>query len=148
MICNYENCNCRPDRDSMCSRCENGLAILVGIIGGLVFTAITVLLFINGFLESTGLSGWVALVTAIVYLLILVGAASVSEKGKKCICCSLGSVIFGIFGTIFSGYLSVATAIAVGEVFSAIIVGLTAFFFAYMVISVLFLIRCLARCND
>lgn len=148
MICNYENCPCRPDREEGCNRCENGLAVLIGIIGGIVFTTITVLLFINGFLAGLGLSGWVALVSAVVYLFALIALAAVSEEGKECICCSLGSLIFGIFGTVFSGYLSVATTITVGAVFSTVIVGLTAFFFAYMIISTLFLIRCVARCRD
>lgn len=120
--------------------------ILVSIIGGLVFAAVTVLLFINNFLAGTGLSGWVALISALVYLGGLIAAAAASEKAKQCICCMLGSLIFGIFGTIFAGYLSIAATITVGAVFSTVIVALTAFFFAYMIIGTLFLIKCLSDC--
>ncbi len=145
MICHYEGCSCCCERESSCNSCEKGLSGLVGIIGGIVLTVVTVLLFINGFLTGLGLSGWVALVSAVVYLITLIAVATVSERGRRCIECYLGSLIFGIFGTIFSGYLSVATTITAGTVFPAVIVGLTAFFFAYMVISTLFLIRCIVN---
>lgn len=147
MICNYDECSCRNERPCKCNDCEKGIMILVSIIGGLVFAAVVVLLFINNFLAVPGFAGWTALISALVYLAGLI-AAAVSEKSRKCIRCSLGSLIFGIFGTIFSGYLSIAAAITVGEVFSTIIVALTAFFFAYMIVSTLFLIRCLTRCRE
>lgn len=148
MICNYDECPCRNERPCKCNDCEKGIMILVSIIGGLVFAAVVVLLFINNFLAVPGFAGWTALISALVYLAGLIAAAAVSEKSRKCIRCSLGSLIFGIFGTIFSGYLSIAAAITVGEVFSTIIVALTAFFFAYMIVSTLFLIRCLTRCRE
>lgn len=144
MMYTYDSCACVQEREQSCSRCENGLSVLVGIIGGIIFTAVVVLLFINGFLTNIVFSGWVALISALVFLAGVVIIASASQKGRVCIRCSLGSLIFGILGTIFSGYLSIAFELTAGEVFPAVIVGLTAFFFACMVISTLFLIRCLA----
>lgn len=145
MMCSYESCSCVQEQEQSCSKCENGLSVLVGIIGGIVFTAVVVLLFINGFLTTLGFSGWVALISALVYLAGTVALSAVSEKAKVCIRCSLGSLVFGIFGTIFSGYLSIAADITAGAIFPAVIAGLTAFFFAYMVISTLFLIKCLVK---
>ena len=143
VICNYDNS--ASNNRQTCHTCERGLSVLVGIIGGIVFTAVAVLLFINGFLTSAGFAGWVALITALVFLAGLIVAAAVSEKGRECIGCYLGSLVFGIFGTIFSGYLSISADITAGTVFPAVIVGLPAFFFAYMIISRFFLLRCLSE---
>ncbi|MBQ8133233.1 MAG: hypothetical protein IJ192_02310 [Clostridia bacterium] len=148
MICNYDGCGCeRPERHEKrdCSPCMRGIMILVGIIGGLIFAAIAVTLFISSILAWAGFTAWVALVTALVYLLVLLVIALTSETSGKvvrCIRCYLGGLIFGIFGTIFAGFLGIVSEFALISFFSALIVGLIAFFFAYMIISVLFLIRC------
>ena len=145
MICNYDNCSCASSEIQDCSKCQNGITILVSILGGIVFAVIVTLLFINNFLAEPGLSAWVALIAALVYLLAAGAAAAVSEKAAKCISCSLASVLIGIFGTVFAGYLSIAATITAGDVFSTVIVALAAFFFAYMIISTLFLIKCIAK---
>ncbi len=141
----YDSCTCRNDNVQECNRCETGLSVLVGIISGIIFTAVVVLLFTNGLITDPGFAGWAALITVLVYLFVVIAVAAGSEKGRNCLECYLGSIIFGIFGTIFSGYLSVSTVLEAGTVFPAVVVGLTAFFFAYMIAGTFFLIRCIVR---
>lgn len=142
MICNYEGCGCTRQKENSCMR---GIMILVGIIGGLVFAALAVLLFISSLLPWAGFTAWTALITALVYLLTLLIIAFTSDersKAARCIRSNLGGLIFGIFGTIFSGFLGIVSEFALISFFSAIILGFIAFFFAYMIISVLFLLLC------
>ena len=81
MICNYDECPCRNERPCKCNDCEKGIMILVSIIGGLVFAAVVVLLFINNFLAVPGFAGWTALISALVYLAGLIAAAVSDIKG-------------------------------------------------------------------
>lgn len=148
MICNYDGCggsSHRPDREE-CTPCIRGIMILVGIIGGIIFAAIGVLLFITSLFIPANFAVWVALITALVYLfaiLIIPAFGESTEKAADCIRCHLGGIIFGIFGTIFSGLLGTSTILIGISVVAAIIVGLVFFFFAYMIISIFFLIRCI-----
>ena len=145
MICGYDSCRSEMSRESCC-RCMKGIMVLVGIISGLVFTAAAVLLFINSLLPSAGTGILIALITALVFMMVLLTAAFASGNSSgiaKCIRCHLGSLFFGIFGTIASGLIAVSADIAAGSVFAAVMVGLTAFFFAYMAVSTLFTVLCL-----
>ncbi len=142
MICNYESCRCESGTKN-CG-CMKGIMTLVGIIAGIVFTAAVVLLFINSFIDTANNIVWAELITALVYLFAVLAIGVISRNGNadKCIRCNSASLFTGIFGTIFSGLLAIGTTFAADDVFSAVILGLTSFFFAYMIISVLYLIKC------
>lgn len=148
MICNYEGCTCSNNAVSSCSdrdcpACMTGLSVLVSILGGIVFAIVTVLLFTNGLITDFTPAVWIAVISALVYLFALLFAGLVPCcRNIRCIRCLYGTVIAGIFGTIFSGILAVATDLAAGSVFAIILVALVSFFFAYMIVSTLFLLKC------
>ncbi len=144
MICNYEGCGCGMSERRRGS-CMNGIMILVSIIGGLLFTTAAVLLYINSLITTVGFIAWVALIVGLVLLLTLLIFSFAAEdncKAAKCTRCYLGGLLFGIFGSIFTGAIGIATDFATVAVFPAVILGLIAFFFAYMIISLLFLLKC------
>lgn len=144
MICNYDSCNCNNCGNRQNS-CMNGIMILVSIIGGLLFTTAAVLLFINSLITTVGFIAWIALIVGLVFLfalLIFSFAAENCGTSTKCTRCYLGGSLFGIFGSIFTGLIGIATSFAEVAVFPAVILGLVSFFLAYMIISTLFLLKC------
>ena len=149
MICNYNTESAVTEKKcDECSTCLSRIMVLVGIIGGIVFAAAGVLLFIASLITVPFTAVLTALITSIVYLLILLIVALTSERGTKVRCCirkNIGGLIFGIFGTIFASILAVATDLTTVSVIAAVLIGLTFFFFAYMIISVLFLILCAVK---
>lgn len=144
MICNYETCRCENGRKE-CA-CMKGIMVLVSIIGGILFATAVALLFVNSLISAPSLILWAALAAALVYLFTVIGASVYADGESKtghCIRCNLAGIFFGILGTIFTSIIGVATTLAVGEVFPVIILTLTAFFFAYMIISAFFLVKCI-----
>lgn len=132
----------------MCSECSRGMMILTGIISGLVFAAVVVLLFINSLLTAVFPAILASLIAGLVTLGVVLSAAVFpceDTAGKKCIRCHLGGLFFGILGTIASAFLAISTDLAVGSVIAAVTVGLTAFFFAFMLVSLLFLVKCAVK---
>jgi len=147
MICNYDNC-CSENKKRCCNECMSGLAVLVEIIGGLLFTAIVVLLFINGILTSAEAIATAALISGLVYLGVLTASSLLpdGESLKGCVGCNLAGIITGIFGTVFSAVIGIAVTFTAGDTISAVILGIIAFFFAYMIISTFFLVKsCIRR---
>ncbi len=132
-----------------CNRCLRGLIVLVGIISGLIFSAAYTLLYVFGFLSMAYVGIAVALGTAVVYLFVILigsiiaGLRSDTARLSECIYCNIGSLFFGILGTIIAGILALSAGIAGVTVLGAVLVALTAFFFAYMLITIFFLVRCL-----
>ena len=132
-----------------CSKCRSGMMIMTGIISGLVFTALVVLLFINSLLTAVFPFVLASLITGITVLLTVLIASLVlpcSSAGKKCIKCNLGGLFFGIVGTVISALLAVSTELAAGSVISAVTLGLTAFFIAYLIVSIIFIAICSTDC--
>ena len=150
MICSYERpCPERKCPDS-CTECMRGIGILVGIISGLLFAAAVVLLFMNSLLTEIFSGVLSVLITGIVVLFIVLTAALASgceSRAKSCLKCYTGSLFFGIIGTILSAFLAVSTELAADSVFAIVAVGLTAFFFAYLIIAILFFVLCLTKCR-
>ena len=63
MVCQYDSCSSCRDK---CSGFRTGIMVLVSILGGAVFAAVGVLLFINGLLSGVSLAAWTALAAALV----------------------------------------------------------------------------------
>ena len=152
MICGYEN-GCMQEVERDCkrrcrgglARCMNGLMILVGIIAGLVLAAAVVLLFINSLLVSVFPLVLAVLVTSLAVLLGTSAAALALPEDsakKQCLRCHFGGLYFGIIGTVVASLLAIATDLAVGSVIAAVLLGLTAFFFAYLIVCLLFVTLC------
>lgn len=93
MLCDYDDRNCtgnehKPER---CDRCMTGITILVSIISGIVFSVLTVTLFKLCFLPFACIGIAVALVTALVFLFVLLIGGITSERNpklSKCVCCN------------------------------------------------------------
>lgn len=142
MVTGYESCPCRTDT---CTRCGRGIMALVSILGGIVFAIAGVLLFNASLLPEIAVVLWAVPVTALVYLFTLIGISAsdnASEKAKCCVRQYLAILLIGIFGAVFSSLIALAAGLTVGAVLSIVLAALVFFFFAYMVISALFLIKC------
>ncbi len=146
MLCNYNDICSERRENKQCGKCMTGIMVLVGIIAGIVFAAVTVLLFNFGLLTSVYFGALAALIISVIILTVVLVSALFSENKPKlssCLKCNLGGLFFGLLGTIFSGILAVAANPLTVSVFSLIIVGLVSFFFAFLLVSVLFLVMCL-----
>ena len=146
MLCSYDCCQSENTETRSCDRCMSGIMVLVSIIAGIVFAAIFVLLFVNSLLTAPFTGILVSLITAIVFMFIVLIASYASKNDarlKNCIRCNAAVVFIGILGTIAAGILAVSVELVVGSILSAVLIGLTAFFFAYMLISILFSVICM-----
>ena len=153
MICGY-NGNCVTERScERCpdgfSKCMNGMMILVGVLAGLVFAAAAVLLFLNGLLPSLFPAALTMLIAGLAVMLTVLAAALFlpdESKGKSCIRCHVGGLFFGILGTIVSSLFLVAADLAAGSIAAAVLLGLSVFFFADLLVAVLFVVLCASDC--
>lgn len=140
MVMNYESCSCEQG----CGSWKNGIMVLVSILAGIVFAVAGVLLFNFGYLTDVTPAVQTALISGLVYLFVLLGISSTRSPVSHASCCTrnlLAPLLVGIFGTIFASILAISSTLTAGAVYSLLIVALVFFFFAYMVISSLFLIK-------
>lgn len=148
MLCNYDStCGERNDNISRkrCNNCMTGIMVLIGIIAGIIFASLTVLLFIFGQLALVYVGTLAAFIIGAVTLFIVLIAALQSENRPKlssCIKCNLGGLFFGILGTLFSGFFAISAILIPLLIPAVIFVGFTAFFFAFLLVSILFLVIC------
>ncbi len=148
MLCNYDSaCGERNEMNNRkrCNNCMTGIMVLVGIIAGIIFASITVLLFIFGQLLLVYVGALAAFIIGAVTLFIVLIAALQSENRPKlasCIRCHLGGLFFGILGTLFSGFLAISAILISLSILAVVFVGFTAFFFAFLLVSILFLVIC------
>ncbi len=134
----------------ICDSCMSGVMILVSIISGILFAALGIVLFVNSILTAPFTVALTALITGFAFLFTVVIGSAVSEcrsKFKKCIRCHFGGLFFGILGTIFSAVTAAAVTLTAESVLSAVLVGPVFFFFAYMVVSMVFFTRCTSKCS-
>ena len=128
MLCGYESsCVQNSGSERRCSSrfscCMNGLMILIGIIAGLVFAAIVVLLFINSFLPNpfpVVLGVFIAGLASLFGVPAAAFALKENSPKKQCLRCHFGGLFFGIIGTILASSLTLAAELAVGSVFATV----------------------------
>lgn len=123
------------------------ISIVIGIIAGIVFTnelLATVVTFANVALVA-------AAVISIIFTLLILGAKTFGKCNgfDRCICKIGGCLLASIIGTLFSGIVILIIEISTGTIASILSVGFSAFFFVWMVLSIVSLIGCLIRdiCN-
>ncbi len=147
MNCGYENT--LREADSRCdSSCMSGIMVLVGSIGGILFAAAGVLLFVFSLITDPFAAVLTFLIAALVLGAIILIAAFSADRCSRTKCCvrsNLGGLFFGILGTILSASLAISATLTEVSVIAGILLGLSFFFFAYMIISVVFLVNCLVR---
>lgn len=123
------------------------ISIVIGIIAGIVFT--------NGVLATVTTFAIIALVgTAVISLIFTLLILGTKVFGKcngfeKCICKTGGCLLASIIGTLIAGIAILIIEISTGSIVSILSVGFAAFFFVWMVLSIVSLIGCLMRdiCN-
>ena len=123
------------------------ISIAVGIIAGIVFTnelLATVVTFANVALVA-------AAVISIIFTLLILGTKVLGKCNgfEKCICKTGGCLLASIIGTLIAGIAILIIEISTGSIVSILSVGFAAFFFVWMVLSIVSLIGCLMRdiCN-
>ena len=130
------NCNCR------CG-CTGA-----GLIASAILGVLTAFLQITGVITVTTAFLWVAFGIAVVYLGVLVLAASgCCAEGSPCRCAALSVLLAGILGTILLSLILLAVGIVATSVVSAILVGLLLFFLFLALISAACYVRNLAGCE-
>ncbi len=151
MLCSYESCQ----KDSRCpdsfTRCMRGMMILVGIIGGILFATIAILLFINNLLPNVTGAALAILITGLAVLITVAAAALMlpcGSRAKSCLKCNTGGLFVGIIGTVLAGLIAVSADLTAVSTLAIVMVGLSAFFIAYLVVSILFLVICSTNCQE
>lgn len=131
-------CNCRCN-------CTAAAIIASAVIG-----VLTAFFQITGVITVTTAFLWVAFGIAVVYLGVLVVAASLERRTEACngMCSALNTLLAGILGTILFAVVLLAVGIIATSVFNAILVGLLLFFFALIFTSAACFARCLADCGN
>ena len=123
------------------------ISIVIGIIAGIAFT--------NGLLASVITFAIVALigvaVISVIFTLLILGAKAFGKCNgfERCICKTGGCLLASIIGTLLAGIAILIIEISTGSIASILSVGFAAFFFVWMVLSIVSLIGCLIRdiCN-
>ena len=131
------NCDCRCN----CSLFAVIASLFIGIITA--FLQITAVIAVgNAFL-------WVVLGIAVVYLAVLLVAATLNGDKDKCgcICSVINSVLVGILGSSLFAVILLAVGITATSVVSAILVGLLLFFLSLTLTSSACFVKCFADCD-
>lgn len=130
-------CNCR-------NRCA-----LLAVVASIIIGIVAAFLQITGTITVTPVFLIVAFGIAVAALGVLaVTAAMVRRYGGSCLCSALQTVLAGILGTVLLSVVLLAVGIVATSVIGAILVGLTAGFFALTVTAGACFVRCLADCEE
>ena len=119
------------------------ISIVIGIIAGVVFT--------NGLLVSVTNFAIIALISTAVsiisFTLLLLGAKAFGKCNglERCVCKTGGCLLASIIGTLVASIVILIMEISTGSIVSILSVGFAAFFFVWMVLSIVSLIGCLIK---
>ena len=130
-------CNCKCS----CTAAAVIASVIVGVLAA--FLQITAVITV------TPVFLWVAAGVAAVYLGILVlRAGCCAGEGRTCACAALNALLAGVLGTILLALVLLAVGIVATSVLSAILVGLTLFFFALTISATACFVRTAAGCGN
>lgn len=135
----FFNCNCRVG------------CTVSGLIVSLIAGIVTLVLNITGTITVLPLFLWIGFGVAIGLLIVTFGVAAFTDEGRRekgCICKALSTLQFGALGTILTALVLLAVDFGGITTIGAIIYGAFFFFFIFLLISVICLVRCYASCND
>lgn len=129
-------CNCR------CS-CTTA-AVIASVIAGVLaaFFQITAVITV------TPVFLWVVFGIAVGYLAVFVLSVCCHREQTACGCAALNALLIGILGTILFALILLAVGIVATSVLSAILVGLTVFFFALTVSATACYVRTALGCGN
>ena len=131
---------------SMCgSKCScTAAAVIAGVIAGVLAAFFQ----ITGVVTVTPVFLWVVFGIAVGYLGLLVLAPCCGREMQVCVCPALNALLVGILGTVLSALLLLAVGITATSILSAILVGITVFFFVLTVSATACYVRALSGCGN
>ncbi len=135
MLYNYDDQNNRP---TCTCGCTSPITVLVSVIAGIVFATVGLLLFSTARLTMAYIG--VAAMTGIAVLVLLALLFNRADRHEDRACDRRNkiNVLLGTLGSIFAGILAISVFPFEVIVLTQVLYGLLAFFFAYMIVSVLF----------
>lgn len=128
--------------------CRNNCGLLA-VVASIILGVVAAFLQITGTITVTPVFLWVAFGIAIAALgVVILAAALVRRCAASCLCEALNVLLAGILGTVLFSAVLLAVGIVATSIVSAILVGLTAGFFALTVTGAACFVRCLADCRE
>lgn len=127
----------------MCCNNYDWLSIIISIL----FGAIIGILFAFGFIPGIVIATWISFGLAVLTLIFLVtgvflGAVTRSQILWRCLRAKTEFLLVGIVGTLITS-LAALSIILLPSISVIILVAIGAFFFALMIIGLIFLIKCI-----
>ena len=119
------------------------------VIASLIVGVLAAFLQITAVITVTPAFLWVVAGVAAVYLGILALRTGCGcAEGGACRCGALNALLVGILGAILFAVILLAVGVTAGSVVSAVLVGLTLFFFALTISATACYVRTLADCGN
>jgi len=117
----------------------------VGIPVSIVIGIIVGILFAFEFIPGIETAAWIAFGLGVLGLIILVAAVfvAVSTESRaltRCLQLNVNCLLTGIWGTILSGLAALSIELTPGSILIAVLVGIGAFFFSLMIVSLILFI--------
>lgn len=125
-------------------RCScTAAAVIASVIAGVLAS----FLQITGVITVTTAFLWVVFGIAVGYLGIFVLASCCRRENRVCTCAALNALLVGILGTVLLALVLLAVGITATSVVSAILVGLTVFFFVLTVSAAACYVKAISGCE-
>ena len=138
-----EECGYKKNCITGCNILVILISIIIGVIVGVLFSM--------GLITSTLNFIIIALIASAVSIATLVGSLFSANTVKgynvftKCICLNGICVLISTIGTFLASTIAATIGLVITSIPSILFVGLSAFFFVWMIISVVSLISCVIR---
>ena len=131
-----------------CNKCYNGINVILAVIISTIVGVAVGILFSFGLIPVTLNLIRIALIISVIAIGILLSTILSANWARECkvirgICWAGKMLLIGAIGTLLSGTIVAVIGLTEVPVLSAVFVGLTAFFFIWTILYIIFLIKCL-----
>ena len=135
---------------SMCGCKCNCTCTAAAIVVSAIVGVLAAFFQITGMITVTTTFLWVVFGIAVGYLGLLVLGSGLCCRGDPgiCLCAALEGLLVGIVGTILFALILLAFGIVATSVLSAVLVGLTVFFFGLIIGTIACLVRTVFGCGN
>lgn len=137
-----------------CNKCRVGILDVVALIIAIVAGVVVGVFFASAAIPVVEALIIAGLVIAGVFLLALIVITIITtvfpcERDERCFCCNGTILLIGVLGTLLSAIAALISGLLTTSIASAILVGLTAFFFVIMIFKIFSWINCviLSKCH-
>ena len=136
------NCSCSCQCRWNCTAIGIIISIIAGVVGAILLATTTPVIPVAIY--------WGALVTALVFLTVVLIATAISRLAGTgtCLCDTLPTVLAGIIGTIVLSIVVLVLNIATITIPIAILLGVLITFIGILLSGLVCLITCIAGCNS